>query len=82
MMLVPITLLLMRTIRCIIGCKLVSVGRSTSSSANKPKYRDIQAREATSGSSRQHSDEDDAATEADPFERTADAIDLKRIRRY
>lgn len=81
MMLVPVTLLLMRTIRCIIGCKLVSVGRSTSS-ANKPKYRDIQAREATSGSSRQHSDEDDAATEADPFKRTADAIDLKRIRRY
>ncbi|XP_030475470.2 basic leucine zipper 9 isoform X1 [Syzygium oleosum] len=58
----------------------IFVGRSTSS-ANKPKYRDIQAREATSGSSRQHSDEDDAATEADPFERTADAIDLKRIRR-
>ncbi|KAF8036699.1 hypothetical protein BT93_C2418 [Corymbia citriodora subsp. variegata] len=51
------------------------------SSANQPKYRDIQAREATSGLSRQHSDEDDAATEADPSEQSRYAIEIKRDRR-
>ncbi|XP_048133116.1 basic leucine zipper 9 [Rhodamnia argentea] len=54
---------------------------SCTASANMPKCRDSQAREATSGSTHQHSDEDDGATEADPSELSTDAIDLKRIRR-
>lgn len=58
----------------------IFVGSSTSL-ANKPKYRDIQARKATSGSSRQHSDEDDAATVADPSEQSRYPTDPKRIRR-
>ncbi|KAK3439693.1 hypothetical protein EUGRSUZ_C03986 [Eucalyptus grandis] len=58
----------------------IFVGSSTSL-ANKPEYRDIQAREAMSGSSRQHSDEDDAATVADPSEQSRYPTDLKRIKR-
>ncbi|KAG9449285.1 hypothetical protein H6P81_009250 [Aristolochia fimbriata] len=48
----------------------------------KPKSGDTQARAATSGSSREEqSDEDDAETEAGPWEQSTDAIDLKRMRR-
>lgn len=49
-------------------------------SANKPEARGG-ARRTTSGSSHDHSDEEDAETEAGQSEMTNDPNDLKRIRR-
>lgn len=59
-----------------------SVGSPTS--ATKPKGWDNNhtATMATSGSSREQSDEDDLETEAGQCEQSTDPIDMKRIKRY
>ena len=49
----------------------------------KPKARDNQTvTVATSGSSREQSDDDDLEIEAGQCEQSTDSIDLKRIKRY
>lgn len=50
-------------------------------SANKPEGRDTQARGATSGSSREPSDDEDVELEAGTIEQSTDPTDVKRIRR-
>ncbi|KAJ7966014.1 Basic leucine zipper 9-like transcription factor [Quillaja saponaria] len=50
-------------------------------SANEPKGRDDQAKGATSGSSRDQSDEDDIEMELGACEESSNPIDLKRLRR-
>ena len=57
-----------------------SVGTPTSCS--KPLGTENQGRGATSGSSREQSDDEDIDTEAGPCEQSTDPNDLKRMRRY
>ncbi|KAK1315970.1 Basic leucine zipper 9 [Acorus calamus] len=57
----------------------ICVGTPTSSL--KPKGGDGQARGATSGSSRDQSDEDSLDIEGGPCEQSTDVVDLKRMRR-
>lgn len=51
-------------------------------STNKPEGIENQANGATSGSSREQSDDEDNEIEAGPCGESTDHIDIKRIRRY
>lgn len=62
------------------GCIMEwSVGTPTS--CNKSLGRENQGRGATSGSSREQSDDEDIDTEAGPCEQSTEPNDLKRMRR-
>ncbi|XXG57967.1 hypothetical protein AAC387_Pa04g0403 [Persea americana] len=69
-------------------CSGLTVGYAGSASAGspnsplKPKIMDIQARGATSGSSREQSDDDDLEIEAGQCEQSTNICDQRRLRRY
>uniref|UniRef100_A0A5B7AES0 Putative basic leucine zipper 9 n=1 Tax=Davidia involucrata TaxID=16924 RepID=A0A5B7AES0_DAVIN len=63
------------------SCISASTCVRSPTSATKPKGRDNQATGATSGSSREQSDDDDLETEVGPCEQSTDPTQLKHIKR-